>query len=316
MQSIGRRSHIVNLDPAAEPTQYEFTVDIRDLISLEDVMEELEYGPNGGLVYCFEFLLQNLDWLDDEIGDFDDEYLIFDCPGQIELYTHIPVLPRIVKHLQQQLNMSLCVIYLMEAPFVTDRAKFFSGTLSAMSAMMMLETPHINVLSKMDLITNPSTTKIASDKLQETLSKAHPNQQKALKASNSSMNIGNIYENDDNDDPSNVDPFDALIPQNAGGPTDIVRKRDLKRFLNPDPLLLADEVDVAMANPKFHDLNRSIAQLIDDFGMVQFLPLNARNPDSVSTILSHIDDVTQWSEGQEPKEPNDMDEMEEDDDDE
>lgn len=28
--------------------------DIRDLISVEDVMEELGYGPNGGLVYCME----------------------------------------------------------------------------------------------------------------------------------------------------------------------------------------------------------------------------------------------------------------------
>lgn len=30
-------------------------LDIRDLISVEDVMEELGYGPNGGLVYCMEY---------------------------------------------------------------------------------------------------------------------------------------------------------------------------------------------------------------------------------------------------------------------
>ena len=30
-------------------------VDIRDLVSLQDVMEELDLGPNGGLVYCFEY---------------------------------------------------------------------------------------------------------------------------------------------------------------------------------------------------------------------------------------------------------------------
>lgn len=29
-------------------------IDIRDLITLEDVMEELDYGPNGGLIYCLE----------------------------------------------------------------------------------------------------------------------------------------------------------------------------------------------------------------------------------------------------------------------
>jgi GPN-loop GTPase len=33
------------------------TVDIRDLVSLEDVMEELDLGPNGGLVYCFEYII-------------------------------------------------------------------------------------------------------------------------------------------------------------------------------------------------------------------------------------------------------------------
>lgn len=84
-----------------------------------------------------------------------EEYLIIiDMPGQIELYTHIPVVPALVKHLTRTgaLNVNLCAAYLLEATFVIDRAKFFAGTLSAMSAMIMLEIPHVNVLSKMDLV--------------------------------------------------------------------------------------------------------------------------------------------------------------------
>lgn len=47
-------------------------------------MDELELGPNGGLVYCMEYLLDNMDWLKDELDKFDDdEYIIFDCPGQV-----------------------------------------------------------------------------------------------------------------------------------------------------------------------------------------------------------------------------------------
>jgi GTPase SAR1 family protein len=53
-QTLGRSVHLFNLDPAAERFDYEPTLDIRDLINLEDVMEELEFGPNGGLIYCFE----------------------------------------------------------------------------------------------------------------------------------------------------------------------------------------------------------------------------------------------------------------------
>lgn len=56
-----RRVHIVNLDPAAEHFDYPVVWDIRDVISVDDVAEALHFGPNGGLIYCMEFLLNNLD---------------------------------------------------------------------------------------------------------------------------------------------------------------------------------------------------------------------------------------------------------------
>ena len=54
LQTARRTAHLVNLDPAAERFEYAPSIDIRELVSLEDVMSELGYGPNGGLVYCFE----------------------------------------------------------------------------------------------------------------------------------------------------------------------------------------------------------------------------------------------------------------------
>ena len=54
LETLRRTGHLVNLDPAAEPFEYEPSIDIRDLVSLDDVMTELGYGPNGGLIYCFE----------------------------------------------------------------------------------------------------------------------------------------------------------------------------------------------------------------------------------------------------------------------
>ncbi|EXJ84322.1 GPN-loop GTPase 3 like [Capronia epimyces CBS 606.96] len=155
LQHSRRSCFYVNLDPAANEFAYQPDLDIRDLISLEDVMEEMLLGPNGGLIFCFEFLLQNLDFIANAIEPLSEEYLIlFDLPGQIELYTHIPLLPELVKYLSRMgpLNINLCAAYLLEATFVVDKAKFFAGTLSAMSAMIMMELPHINILSKMDLV--------------------------------------------------------------------------------------------------------------------------------------------------------------------
>jgi len=34
----------------------------------------------------FRYLLQNMDWLEEELGGFDDDYLIFDCPGMLVLF--------------------------------------------------------------------------------------------------------------------------------------------------------------------------------------------------------------------------------------
>ncbi|BAE64157.1 unnamed protein product [Aspergillus oryzae RIB40] len=119
-------------------------------------------GPNGGLIYCFEFLLQNLDFLSEALDPLSEEYLIiFDMPGQIELYTHIPLLPSLVQFLSRAgpLNINLCAAYLLESTFVVDKAKFFAGTLSAMSAMLMLEMPHVNILTKMDQVRDMVTRK-------------------------------------------------------------------------------------------------------------------------------------------------------------
>lgn len=54
-ETTRRTIHIVNLDPAAENFDYPVAMDIRELISLDDVMEELGLGPNGGLMYCMEY---------------------------------------------------------------------------------------------------------------------------------------------------------------------------------------------------------------------------------------------------------------------
>ncbi|KAL4941339.1 hypothetical protein BDV06DRAFT_5233 [Aspergillus oleicola] len=259
LQTTRRSCFYVNLDPAAETFAYEPDLDIRELITLEDVMEELGLGPNGGLIYCFEFLLQNLDFLSEALDPLSEEYLIiFDMPGQIELYTHVPLLPSLVQFLSRAgpLNINLCAAYLLESTFVIDKAKFFAGTLSAMSAMLMLEMPHVNILTKMDQV------------------------------------------------------------------RDMVSRRELKRFTRVDVQLLQDndaDPEDAGSNPmakeslmsggSFDRLNRAVAQLIDDFSMVSFLQLEAGNEDSVSAVLSHIDDAIQYHEAQEPREPNDTQEV-------
>ena len=86
LQEIGecnnRTFKVINLDPAAEVFKYRCDLDIRDMISVDDAQELMDYGPNGGLVYCMEYLIENIDEFMADINDFADEsFFIFDCPG-------------------------------------------------------------------------------------------------------------------------------------------------------------------------------------------------------------------------------------------
>lgn len=233
-QSIGRMVHVVNLDPAAEHFEYPTAVDIRELISLEDVMEELSLGPNGGLIYCMEYLQEHMDeWLGEQLEDYiDDDYLLFDCPGQIELYSHIPVLRAFVDQLKVW-DFRVCAVYMLDSQFVSDVTKYISGCMASLSAMIQLEVPHINVLSKMDLCPLPV-------------------------------------------------------------------KKEIEKFLDPDAKLLLTDLNQQMA-PRFAKLNKALAELVDDYSMVSYLPLDVRNEDSIQYILSHVDNSIQYGEDAEVK---------------
>lgn len=101
LNALERKTHVVNLDPANDHTSYDAAVDVRDLVPLDEVMEAEELGPNGGILYALEELEHNLDWLEDGLSKLDDDYVLFDCPGQVELFTHHASLRNIFFRLQK-----------------------------------------------------------------------------------------------------------------------------------------------------------------------------------------------------------------------
>ncbi|KAG6089719.1 hypothetical protein E4U31_003912 [Claviceps sp. LM219 group G6] len=291
LQLNRRSAFYVNLDPAAETFEHTPDLDIKELISLRDAMEEVGLGPNGGLIYCFEFLMENLDWLTEALDSLTEEYLIiFDMPGQIELYTHVPILPTLVKYLCQPgaLDIRMAAVYLLEATFVVDRAKFFAGTLSAMSAMLMLEVPHINVLSKMDLVKDQVKKKDLKRFLTPDvgLLDDDPMERQRVRRVTEGRSSGALG--------------DADADADAAGEDDESRPPDDKAQI--------------MGGASFRRLNRAVAGLIESFSMINYLKLDVTNEDSVASILSYIDDCVQYHEAQDPKEPHDEAEVPDDED--
>ncbi|XP_032668292.1 GPN-loop GTPase 3 isoform X2 [Odontomachus brunneus] len=220
---------VINLDPAAEYFDYEPLEDIRELIHVDDPMEddELRFGPNGSLIYCMEYLVESK-WLEEKLSEVQEDYIIFDCPGQIELYTHMTVIRKLITILQN-LNFQICAVFLIDSQFMVDGSKFLSGTMAALSVMINLELPHVNILSKMDLLSKSA-------------------------------------------------------------------RRQLDKYLDPDPEALLADMKKDSTNKKYHKLTKALGRLIEDYSLVRFLPLNIKSENSIADIKITIDNVLQYGE--------------------
>ncbi|KAF9621172.1 hypothetical protein IFM89_016666 [Coptis chinensis] len=133
--------------------RYECAANIEDLIKLSDVMSEHSLGPNGGLVYCMDYLEKNIDWLESKLEPLiKDHYLLFDFPGQVELFFLHSNAKNVIMKLIKKLDLRLTAVLLVDSHLCSDPGKYVSALLLSLSIMLQLELPHINVLSKIDLI--------------------------------------------------------------------------------------------------------------------------------------------------------------------
>ncbi|KAK7071118.1 GPN-loop GTPase 3 [Halocaridina rubra] len=230
---MNRVINVVNMDPAAEVFNYEALVDVRDLIQVDDVMqaEDMDFGPNGGLVFCMEYLMEpdGREWLKEQLGEYDEDCILFDCPGQIELYTHMDVMKRMVLQLQNW-DFRVCAVFVLDAGYMVDATKFLSGSLTALSVMVQLEVPHINVLSKMD-----------------------------------------------------------LLNQSA--------REQIEMFLEPEiHELLASDHTASKFNKKFRKLTSALGQVLEEFSLVRYIPLNINSEESLTDLLIQTDFAVQYGE--------------------
>jgi GTPase SAR1 family protein len=106
LEQLKRTHALINLDPANENMEYKVDyfksnfqcdIDIQGLITLNEIMDKLQLGPNGAMIYAMEFLEENINYLEEKILERKDcKYFIFDLPGQVELYSNHESLKKVL----------------------------------------------------------------------------------------------------------------------------------------------------------------------------------------------------------------------------
>ncbi|RLI59159.1 MAG: GTPase [Candidatus Thorarchaeota archaeon] len=151
MSLQGLDSITVNLDPGAENLPYDPDVDIRDWISLKEIMESYELGPNGAQIAAADMIALNTEDLKKSIETFKTDYVFIDTPGQLELF----VFREAGKYIIEFLNPGRTIIgYLLDPALAKTASGFVSQLLLAINTNFRLNKPQINILSKSDVLSD------------------------------------------------------------------------------------------------------------------------------------------------------------------
>lgn len=269
LRLLGRNVWVINLDPANDfgIANYEAVWNvIENVVHLRKVMEDLELGPNGGLVYCMEYLNEHAgEWIPNmkeaifrstNEEDANQPYILFDLPGQSEVYTHGTAVSDLLQKLTKQLDLRLCVVQLVDATQCRSPPAFLSSTLLGLATMIRLELPTVSILSKTDL----------------------------------------ILQNEARDLLFGVDFF--LDCRSLELLADYLEGSGSNMEEDDYALDIADDAEYQAARhavkdshfwKKHRKLYKALAEVVEDYGLLHFAPLDVQNATSVGQVLRAID---------------------------
>ena len=147
----------VNLDPGAENLPYEPDVDIRDWISLKEIMDSYGLGPNGAQIACADMLALNTEDIKNSIDSFKTDYILMDTPGQLELFVFREAGRYIIKFLKPERSI---IAYLLDPALAKTASGFVSQLLLSLSTNFRLAQSQINILSKADMLSDKELKQI------------------------------------------------------------------------------------------------------------------------------------------------------------
>ncbi|MCD6481398.1 MAG: ATP/GTP-binding protein [Thermoplasmata archaeon] len=140
---------VANLDPGVKKLPYVPEIDVREWISLDEVMKDYNLGPNGAQVVCADMLALNVVELEERLGEYSTDYVIMDTPGQLELFVFRSAGKVIIDALGKEKSM---VAFLIDPALATLPSHFVSQMMLSATTQFRLDVPMVNVLTKVDIV--------------------------------------------------------------------------------------------------------------------------------------------------------------------
>lgn len=126
--------------------------DIRDTVKYKEVMKQYELGPNGAIITALNLFSTRFDQVLQLIDKKkkDHKYVIFDTPGQIEVFTWSASGTIITETLAA--THPTVIVYLMDISKCENPITFMSNMLYACSILYKTKLPFLIAFNKIDIV--------------------------------------------------------------------------------------------------------------------------------------------------------------------
>lgn len=148
----------VNLDPAVVRLPYAPSIDIRDYVSYEDIVDRFELGPNGAIIAAMDQVALNIDDVTEELKNYGADYVLVDLPGQMEAFAFRGSGPLIISALAHG-NIAAGA-FLIDPILCNTASSFISILLFGVSISYRLKTGMAFAISKGDLLQEERLTRM------------------------------------------------------------------------------------------------------------------------------------------------------------
>ncbi len=148
MESQGYQAVTVNLDPGADTLPYSVDIDVRDWVSLQEVMDEHELGPNGAQIVSADMVAMKAPEIKEVMDEFNTHYYLIDTPGQMELFTFREASREMV----QTLGERSMINFLFDPVLAKQPSGLVSLMTLAATTQFRFDIPYFPVLSKSDIL--------------------------------------------------------------------------------------------------------------------------------------------------------------------
>ena len=140
----------VNLDPGAEWLPYYPDVDVREWVSLSDVMSRYSLGPNGAQIMSADLMALRVHEIKEALEEADGEYVLVDTPGQLELFAFRESGRAMVRALESDKSY---IVFLFDPGVAKTPEGYASLLMLSASISYRFSLPTSSVLSKADILT-------------------------------------------------------------------------------------------------------------------------------------------------------------------